>query len=282
MKKVVLITGASGGMGAAAAKLFAKKGWQVVAGARTVEKIPKDRHILAVRLDVTDSASNQEFIVKALEKFDRIDVLINNAGYGEYGPTEEISMADARHQFDVNYFAAVELSNLVLPTMRKQNSGRIVNISSIGGDAYTPLGAHYNASKAALQQWSDVLDSEIRRFGLRSVIIQPGGTQTGWQAIAYDRTDKNTSDDSPYKQLVDAVASVMNGVKIPASADDLAQVFYKAAADRKPKRRYYNSFGNHMYSWAARVFPGIMGMAAVTVINQKMKRQSNKICQMHG
>ncbi len=272
MRKVVMITGASGGMGAAAAKLFAEKGWQVVAGARTVDKIPKDRHILAVKLDVTDSASNREFAARALEKFGRIDVLINNAGYGEYGPTEEISMADARYQFDVNYFAAVELSNLVLPTMRKQRSGRIVNISSIGGDAYTPLGAHYNSSKAALQQWSDVLDSEIRQFGLRSVIVQPGGTQTGWQAIAYDRTDKNTSADSPYKSLVDAVASIMSGVKIAASAEELAQVFYKAAAARRPKRRYFNSFGNHMYSWAARVFPGMMGRATIALINRKMKR----------
>ncbi len=274
MKKVVLITGASGGMGAAAAKLFAKEGWQVVAGARTVEKIPKDKHILAIKLDVTNSSSNQKFVEKAIEGFGRIDVLINNAGYGEYGPTEEISMADARYQFDVNYFAAVELANLVLPTMRKQKRGRIVNISSIGGDAYTPLGAHYNSSKAALQQWSDVLDSEIRQFGLRSVIVQPGGTRTGWQDIAYDRTDKNTSDESPYKTLVDAVASIMNGVKLSASADDLAKVFYKAATDNKPRRRYYNSFANHMYSWTARVFPGLMGMATMTIINQKMSHQN--------
>ncbi len=271
MKKVVLITGASSGMGAAAANLFAEKGWQVVAGARTVEKIAKHDHIFAVKLDVTDSASNMAFVEKALERFGRIDVLINNAGYGEYGPTEEISMADARYQLDVNYFAAVELSNLVLPTMRKQKSGRIVNISSIGGDAYTPLGAHYNASKAALQQWSDVLDLEIRQFGLRSVIVQPGGTRTGWQKIAFDRTDQNTSVESPYQNLVGAVDSVMNGVKIAASADDLARVFYKAATEKKPKRRYYNSFGDHIYSWAARVFPGMMGNATMMLINQKMK-----------
>ncbi len=271
MKKVVLITGASGGMGAAAAKLFSQKGWQVVAGARTVEKIPKDKNIQGIKLDVTVSASNQEFVAKTLKKFGRVDVLINNAGYGEYGPTEEISMADARYQFDVNYFAAVELSNLVLPTMRKQKIGRIVNISSIGGDAYTPLGAHYNGSKAALQQWSDVLDAEIRQFGLRSVIVQPGGTQTSWQKIAYDRTDKNTSDESPYKSLVDAVAAIMNGVIIAASADDLARVFYKAATEKKPKRRYYNSFGNRMYSWMARVFPGILGGITNTFIYKKMK-----------
>ncbi len=268
-EKVVLITGASSGMGAAAAKLFDQKGWQVVAGARTVDRIPKGNHILAVKLDVTDSSSNQEFVDKALEQFGRIDVLINNAGYGEYGPTEEISMTDARYQFEVNYFGAVELSNLVLPTMRKQRSGRIVNISSIGGDAYTPLGAHYNSSKAALQQWSDVLDLEIRQFGLRSVIVQPGGTQTEWQKIAYDRADKNTSNASPYQHLVDAVSAMMNQIKLSASADDLAQVFYKASTDPKPKRRYYNSFTDHLYSLVARIVPGVMGSATMLLIHQK-------------
>lgn len=147
MKKVVLITGASNGMGFEAAKLFAEKGYSVVAGARRSEKIPVGKNISPIKLDVSDTSSNEAFVRFALEKFGRIDVLINNAGYGEFGPTEDVSYSDALYQFKVNYFAAVHLSQLVLPTMRKQLSGRIVNISSIGGDSYVPLGAHYHASK---------------------------------------------------------------------------------------------------------------------------------------
>ena len=104
---------------------------------------------------------------KILDEAGHIDVLINNAGYGEYGPAEEIPMDKIRNQFETNFFGAVELTQLVLPTMRAQNYGRIVNISSIGGDVYMPLGAYYHATKAALQQWSDVLDLEVAQFGIR-------------------------------------------------------------------------------------------------------------------
>ena len=158
-QKIVAITGASNGMGFEAAELFAKRGWKVYAGARRVEKIPQyENNIKALKLDVTSSESNQAFVKKILDEAGHIDVLINNAGYGEYGPAEEIPMDKIRNQFETNFFGAVELTQLVLPTMRAQNYGRIVNISSIGGDVYMPLGAYYHATKAALQQWSDVLD----------------------------------------------------------------------------------------------------------------------------
>lgn len=171
-QKTVAITGASNGMGFEATKLFAKRGWKVYAGARRVDKIPQDgEKIRAIKLDVTDSDSNKAFVKQILDEAGHIDVLINNAGYGEYGPAEEITMDKIRKQFETNFFGAVELTQLILPTMRAQNYGRIVNISSIGGDVYMPLGAYYHATKAALQQWSDVLDLEVAQFGIRSVCV---------------------------------------------------------------------------------------------------------------
>lgn len=188
--KVVAITGASNGMGYEAVQLFAKQGWQVFAGARRVEKIPKAPQITALKLDVTDTASNHTFVQQILEKAGRIDVLINNAGYGEFGAAEEVSLHAVRQQFEINFFGAVELTQLVLPTMHQQTSGRIINISSIVGDIYLPLGAYYNASKAALQQWSNVLDLEISPFGLRSIVVQPGDTISDWGTIAIENAQK--------------------------------------------------------------------------------------------
>ena len=199
-QKIVAITGASNGMGFEAAELFAKRGWKVYAGARRVEKIPQyENNIKALKLDVTSSESNQAFVKKILDEAGHIDVLINNAGYGEYGPAEEIPMDKIRNQFETNFFGAVELTQLVLPTMRAQNYGRIVNISSIGGDVYMPLGAYYHATKAALQQWSDVLDLEVAQFGIRSVCVQPGGTQSSWGNIALENSKKNMSSNSAYQ-----------------------------------------------------------------------------------
>lgn len=272
MKKVVLITGASNGMGFEAAKLFAEKGYSVVAGARRVEKIPTHENISAVKLDVSDVASNEAFVQFALQEFDRIDVLINNAGYGEYGPAEEISYSDALYQFKVNYFAAVHLAQLVLPTMRKQRSGRIVNISSTGGDGYVPLGAHYHASKAALQQWSDVLDTEIRQFGLRSVIVQPGGTQSAWSEIAMKKAKDNLKPDSPYEKLADGIENMLNNINLNATAKDLARLFYKAATDENPKFRYYHSFGDHMMVWTARNHPRITRFGLNLLVKNLLKK----------
>ncbi|MDR0300635.1 MAG: SDR family NAD(P)-dependent oxidoreductase [Streptococcaceae bacterium] len=254
-QKVVLITGASNGMGLEAAKVFAEKGWEVVAGARRVELIPASAHIMALKLDVTDSQSNADFVSAASDKFGRIDVLINNAGYGEYGPTEEISTDNAKYQFAVNYFGAVELTNLVLPLMRMQKFGRIVNISSVGGDVFMPLGAHYHATKAALQQWSDVLDMEVEPFGIRSVVVQPAGTKSAWRDVAFENAAKNVKENSPYAPLIAKLLAGFERFSGGATSEDLAKVFYKAATDEKPKMRYFNAFQDRVMTRIARVHP---------------------------
>ncbi|MFD1432059.1 SDR family NAD(P)-dependent oxidoreductase [Lacticaseibacillus yichunensis] len=255
-EKVVAITGASNGMGLEAAKLFAQRGWIVYGGARRVEKIPTTNGIHALKLDVTDDASRKAFIQTILTDQHRIDVLINNAGYGEYGPLEELPLENLKAQFDVNFFGAAALTQLVLPTMRAQHSGRIVNISSIGEDVFTPLGGAYHATKAALRRWSNVLDQEVKGFGIRSVIVQPGGTQSSWAEIAMANAKKNLKPNSVYRPLVEAVETQLSG--LPASAAtsaDLARLFYRAATDETPKYAYFNTWSDRLMARTARVHP---------------------------
>lgn len=276
-QKVVAITGASNGMGKAALQLFAQQGWIVYGGARRVDKIPTGNNIHAVKLDVTDSQSNHDFIQTILTEQQRIDVLINNAGYGENGPVEDVSLAKIRQQFETNFFGIAELTQLVLPTMRAQQTGRIVNISSVGGDIYGPLGAYYYASKAALQQWSDTLDVEVEQFGIRSVIVQPGWTRSSWGELAMENTRKNLKPNSVYEALVTSMGNYLsadahtNG----ATSADLAKVFYKAATDAKPKRRYFNSLGDHMTVIAARSLPKLYRAISSATL-KRMGQRGNK------
>lgn len=255
--KVVAITGASSGIGKATVQLFAQKGWLVYGGARHVERIPKGENIVGVHLDVTDSPSNKNFIETIMQKSQRLDVLINVAGYGETGPAEEISMEKAHQQFATNFFGAAELTKLALPLMRKQKSGRIVNISSIGGDTYSPLGAYYSASKAAMQQWSDTLDLEVSQFGIRSVVVQPGGTKSAWGATAMDNIQQNLHNDSAYAKFANLVGNALNDFSkgMQANAEDVAEVIYQASTDQKPKLRYFNTFQDHLAVIVARSFP---------------------------
>ncbi|PIO82378.1 short-chain dehydrogenase/reductase [Loigolactobacillus backii] len=273
-RKVIAITGASSGMGKAALQLFAQRGWTVYGGARRVEKIPTGTNIYAVKLDVTDSESNHTFISTILNEQHRIDVLINNAGYGEGGPIEDIDLKNVRKQFETNFFGAAELTKLVLPTMRSQKTGRIVNISSIGGDLYMPLNAYYHASKAALQQWSDSLDLEVQQFGIRSVIVQPGGTQSAWGDIAVQNMRKNLKTDSAYLPLVNTLSNVLSSSSnmISATSADLARVFYAAATDLNPKRRYFNSFGDRFVVHVARAHPKVFRAASSALLRHLDRR----------
>ncbi|GAB2027856.1 SDR family NAD(P)-dependent oxidoreductase [Lactovum odontotermitis] len=254
--RVVAVTGASNGMGLEAAKLFAKMGWIVYAGARRVERIPADDGIIALALDVTNSSSNRAFVDRILAEQGQVDVLINNAGYGEYGPAEEIPMEKVRKQFETNFFGAVELTQMILPTMRSRGYGRIVNISSIGGYVYTPLGAYYHATKAAMQQWSDVLDTEVAQFGIRSVCVNPGGTKSAWSSIALENAEKNLLPNSPYGPMVEKVRKGFSKMEKsgPTSAD-LARDFYKASTAAKPELRYYHSMGDRMMVRVAKTHP---------------------------
>ncbi len=272
-QKVVIITGASNGMGAAATKVFADHGWIVYGGARRVGKIPTGQDIHALSLDVTDDESIRSFAKTVLEEQKRIDVLINNAGYGENGPVEDTPTEHIHRQFETNFFGAVTLTQLILPRMRQQRFGRIVNISSIGGDIYSPLGAYYHATKAALQQWSDTLDIEVEQFGIQSVVVQPGGTHSSWDSVAVENIYKNLKKDTAYKPLVAYMADVLrdDAPGMGASVEDLANLFYRAATDTKPKRRYFNNFHDRLTVMIARSFPGRFRKQVLKGLNQNKK-----------
>ncbi|WP_461214199.1 SDR family NAD(P)-dependent oxidoreductase [Lacticaseibacillus sp. GG6-2] len=275
-QKTILITGASSGMGKAATTLFAANGWQVFAGARREHLIPEGDNIHPLHLDVTDHASNSHFVAAALTQQSRLDVLLNNAGYGEFGPLEEVPLANARKQLETNLLGAADLTQLVLPLMRRQGYGRIINNSSIGGDMYSPLGGWYYVSKHALNVWSDTLDSEIRQFGLRSVVIEPGGTASNWEAIAMQNAHDNLASDSPYQRLTAGFTGLFDrfvGVS-SATSEDLAQVFYQAAVAKHPKRRYYNAPADQLIARLARVHPAVFrhAMNLATSLALKMAK----------
>lgn len=259
MVKVVLITGASKGMGFEAAKIFAANNWIVYAGARRLEKMAplENSGVKTARLDVTDHQSNVKFVERALSEQGHIDVLINNAGYGEYGPLEEVSLDTARKQLETNLFGAADLAQLVLPSMRQQSSGRIVNISSVAGNLYTPLGGWYHVTKFGLNVWSDVLDAEMKPFGVRSVVVQPGLTKSSWLDIAFTNARNNLKPNSPYEKLIGKVSQFFQRASSGATSADLAQVFYRAATDVKPKQRYFNSITDRLTVYLARNHPKI-------------------------
>lgn len=278
MQKVVVITGASNGMGLSAVKLFASRNWIVYGGARRVEKIPTDHGIHALHLDVTNHLSNTAFIETILKEAGRIDVLINNAGYGEYGAVEEVSLSKAKQQFDTNFFGAAELSQLVLPTMRQQKSGRIINISSIGANIYLPLGSYYHATKAALQLWSDALDMEVKSFGIRSITVQPGLTRSEWGGIAMENARKNAKENSVYLPLLSRVGDLLtvNNNAFVSSADDLAALFYRAATDGRVKLRYFSSATDRLVVWFARSHPYLFKKLLGVMLKRVSRRKQIK------
>ena len=178
--QVILITGASSGMGKDAAMHLINQGHIVYGAARRVSNmadiVEKGGH--ALELDVTNPEQVKSVADKIIEEQGRIDVLVNNAGYAVYGAVEDVSAEDAKRQFDVNLFGLAEMTKAVLPYMRKSKSGKIINISSMGGKMYTPLGAWYHATKHALEGWSDCLRLELKQFGIDVVVIEPGGIAT--------------------------------------------------------------------------------------------------------
>jgi NAD(P)-dependent dehydrogenase (short-subunit alcohol dehydrogenase family) len=173
--KTALITGASSGIGEAAALQLAELGYMVYAGARRVERMSDlaDRGIRTRTVDVTDDASMVALVEAILGETGRVDVLVNNAGYGLYGALEDVPIEEARRQFDVNLFGLARLTQLVLPQMRAQRDGYIVNVSSMGGKIWEPLGSWYHASKFAVEGLSDSLRVEVAEFGIKVVISSP-------------------------------------------------------------------------------------------------------------
>ncbi len=242
MAKIVLITGASSGIGEETVKRLMTAGYTVYAGARRLDRMKSladaGAHVLA--LDLTDEASMTAAVNTVMQEAGRIDVLINNAGYGSYGALEDVPLEEARRQFEVNIFGLARLTQLVLPAMRAQRSGRIVNVSSIGGKFGEPFGAWYHATKFALEGLSDSLRMELYPFGIDVVVIQPGATHSEWSQIAHESLLKYSSD-GPYGKGATAHANMMEeGHKgsVPAQPSVVANTIVQAVQASKPKTRY--------------------------------------------
>jgi NAD(P)-dependent dehydrogenase (short-subunit alcohol dehydrogenase family) len=243
MKKIVLITGASAGIGKATALLFLEKGFIVYGAARRVEKM---NDLLAMgakilSMDVTDETSVTSGIDTIIRTEGRIDVLINNAGFGYYGALEDVPVSDARYQLEVNLFGPARLIQLVLPHMRRQGSGKIINISSIGGKAAMPLGGWYHASKFALEAYSDSLRMEVKPFGIDVIVIEPGGIQSEWEDIATGYMIKS-SVGTAYAKLTDAAVRMTEKMKANKKAAAppglIADLIHKAVTAGEPRTRY--------------------------------------------
>ncbi len=247
--KVVLITGASSGMGKAAALIFARKGHAVYAAARRVDAMRDEltaEGIVPVALDVTKPEDNERVVDLIMEAEGHIDVLVNNAGFGLYGSVEDVPIDDARYQFEVNLFGLADLTQRVLPHMRAQSSGRIINTSSMGGKIFTPLGAWYHATKHALEGWSDCLRIETAPFGIQVVVIEPGGVKTEFADVVGKQLQRYYGDsayDDQMKPFIDMMGQDDGMMSRLTDAEVLGQVFVEAATTDKPKRRYVKGYG---------------------------------------
>lgn len=241
-RKVILITGASSGIGYDAAQTLARQGHKVYAAARRVEKMEplKADGVTPMAMDVTDSQSMATGVQAVLEAEGRIDVLINNAGYGYFGAIENVSMDEARRQVEVNLFGLAELTKLILPHMRRQGSGRIINTSSIAGKMVMPFGGWYHVTKFSVEAFSDALRMEVKPFGIKVSLIEPGGIKTDWGIIAA-RHLKESSVGTPYEQAAlleaDLLHKAYTGNYLSAPAV-VTRAILRAVNSPCPRARY--------------------------------------------
>lgn len=242
-KKVILITGASSGIGKATALQLIKEGHIVYGAARRVDQmqdlVSSGGH--AIQMDVTNEKEVIDGVQHVLKEQGKIDVLINNAGYATYGSVEETPIADAKRQFDVNIFGLARLTQLVIPHMRAQKSGKIINISSMGGKIYFPLGAWYHATKHALEGWSDSLRLELKPFHIDVVIIEPGAIVTEFGAVMVEPMLER-SGSGPYSNMTHALAKATRESYEKEGAGSpplvIAEVISKAIKSNRPRTRY--------------------------------------------
>jgi len=242
-KKVILVTGASAGIGKATALQFIKEGHIVYGAARRVENM-KDLEAaggFALKMDVLEEGQMIAGVQQINEKHGGVDVLVNNAGYAVYGSVEDITIDEARRQFEVNIFGLARLTQLVLPYMREKKSGTIVNVSSVGGKIFTPLGAWYHATKHALEGWSDRLRMEVEQFGIDVVIIEPGAIKTEFLDVM-NQPMLDRSANGPYEAM--AVSLDKAGKEAfekkgrHSGPEVIAKTISKAISANKPQTRY--------------------------------------------
>ena len=243
--KAVLVTGCSSGIGAATAELLAEKGWPVYATARRPETLAdlerKGCRILA--LDVTDEESMRAAVATVPDEHGAVGVLVNNAGYSQSGAVESVAMEQVRAQFETNVFGLLRMCQLVLPGMRAQGWGKVVNISSMGGRLTFPGGGLYHAPKYAVEALSDALRFELRGFGVDVIVIEPGLIVTRFGEVAAGSVGQ-TTDGGAYAEFNQKVAEVTEGAytgpmaKLGAGPAAVARTIARALGARRPRARY--------------------------------------------
>lgn len=232
---VALVTGANSGLGRFAARGLLEAGFQVVGTSRNTAGLDHSQGVSFIDLDVTRDESVAAAVEAVIKQFGRIDVLVNNAGMGLAGASEENSIAQSQKLFDINVFGVMRMTNAVLPHMHKQSSGRIVNISSIFGFMPSPYMAAYSATKFAVEGYSESVDHEVRDDNIRVVIVEPGGTRTGFDDNTAQPDNPLPAYEQRRRRSNAAVAEAVNNGDDP---EVVAKVIVAAATDRNPKLRY--------------------------------------------
>lgn len=233
---IILVTGASSGIGKATAHALLDQGHTVFVAARRVEAMQDlaARGAIALPMDITREADIAAVVARILGEHRRLDVLVNNAGFATYGSVEDITIDEARYQFEVNVFGLARLTQRVIPSMREHQQGKIINLSSMGGKIYTPLGAWYHATKHALEGWSDCLRLELAPFGIDVVIVEPGMIATEFGDVM-TAPMLERSGDGPYGGLARVIAKTAIAMSPPSV---IADVIVRAVEARRPKTRY--------------------------------------------
>ncbi len=257
MKKTVLITGTSSGIGLAAAKYFADEGWNVAATMRTPEKdmeLKDKENVKVYRLDVTDEKSIKDAIEQALKDFGALDVIINNAGYGAVGAFEAASPEKIRKEFETNVFGLMNVTRAILPYFREKKSGTIINVSSIGGRLTFPIYSIYHASKWAVEGFTEALQFELRPFNIRVKLVEPGPIKTDFYDRSLDLFEKEGlhAYDDYVKRLNDFYKK---GGESAVPPEVVAKTLFKAASDNRNKLRYPSSAFAHVALFFRRILP---------------------------
>lgn len=239
MSQAILITGASSGIGKAAAGLFAERDWNVIATMRKPsdgEELATRSNVLVTQLDLLDPDSIRSAVEAATERFGGIDVLLNNAGYGAYGPLEATSMDVIRRQFEVNVFGLIEAIKAVLPEMRARRSGTIVNVASAGGRVTYPFGTLYHGSKWAAEGLSEALHYELATLGIRVKIIEPGGVRTDFSGRSF--VFSNDPEMEEYQPLVEGFQAMSESPTGLLGPGEVAEAIWQAVTDGTSQLRY--------------------------------------------
>ena len=247
VSRAVLVTGCSSGIGHATAQRLASSGWKVYATARRPEAIADlaEQGCETLALDVTDEASMRAAVAAVEESEGAVGVLVNNAGYSQSGAVESVPLERIRAQFETNVFGLIRMCQLVLPGMRRQGWGRIVNLSSMGGRMTFPGGGAYHGTKYAVEALSDAMRFEVRGFGIDVVVIEPGLIRTRFGETAVGSIDAEAQDaDDPYAEFNAAVSATTAGAyegplsRLGAGPEAVAKAIERAISARRPKPRY--------------------------------------------